>query len=256
MKTTPVVQEVKDAASEDWERDAIALAEAHALAADVPAAWIKAAASELPVEAAFPAYRFSASEIEEARELFGPLDPKVKEKIVERTVDAFLREAPRPTSAPGVEPRGRWGGGRRWLTRLGPPLATAAAAASLTFVLTRSAAPEHGELAGHVRATSADRAPGETSLLTLESGSSFLLDCRVEGRSIEVVNVRAERSGAAAQEARGLGWTVVAEADDGATLHVTADLPPGTWQVACDVYEASSGRLSHLAPPASLVIER
>lgn len=237
-------------AGEDQEDNATELTEAHALAAEVPASWLEVAADELPIEAAL-----SASEIEEARELFAPLDANTRERIVERAVEHFLREASRPAAPPDEVPRVRRIDGRRWLARLGPPLAAAAAAASLTFVLTHSGGPEHAELTGQVRAASADRAAGETSTLTLKSTDWFYLDCRAEGSSIEIVNVRAARSDAPAQEPpRGLGWEIVAEADDGATLHAAADLPPGTWQVACDAYEPSSGRLLRLAPPASLVV--
>lgn len=137
-----------------------------------------------------------------------------------------------------------------------PSPRTTARPGALLRAVTRPGAPGHAEVTGQVRAAKADRAPGDASAVTLASGAWFLLECRAEGRSSEVVNVRAARAEAAAGEPPGgLGWTVVAAADDGATLHVAADLQPGAWQIACDAADPGSGRLLRLGPPALVVIE-
>lgn len=231
------------------------IAEAARLVEQIPADWLAAAAAELPVEKAIP--EGSDPDVAARREEFAPLDRAARARIAERVVTGYLQANPPPAT-------------RGWLRRWWVSLPLTAATASLltlwcvsaTFgLLLRSPANRvHADerLVGSVHLSRAERGadgPGPESVLRLAWRDYFDLDCRVEGRAIEVVRVRAVRAAADPGESYWLGGVPLAERPEGATLHLRADLPPGTWHLTCDVYDRDVGSLISLEPPARLVIE-
>lgn len=227
-------------------REESELAEAHLLAAQIPDEWF-AAVGTASLDAAGDA---------EARvmwELLVPLETAAQARIVDHVVTAYLepsREAKVVPIASAVRPS-RW-----FLASL--PL-TAAAAAAVTLLVVEVRAPVGELLAGEVQLAPAERGDptGIGRSLRVTGGAHVFLECRSDDRTITVVGARAGRTvpidGDAAP--RWLGWTAIATTPSGATLQVHADLPPATWEVACQVHDTASGRLMLLDPPAVLVVE-
>lgn len=231
------------------------IAEAAHLVEQIPAEWLAAAAGELPVEKAIP--EGSDPDVAARRKEFAPLDRAARARIAEHVVTGYLQANPPPAA------RGWF---RRWWVSLPLTAATASlltlwsvGAVSRLVVLSRHRSIADEPLVGSVHVARAERGadgPGPESALRLAWRDYFDLDCRVEGRALEVVRVRATRvADAGPPQSYWLGGVPLAERPDGATLHLRADPPPGTWQLTCDVYDRDMGRLISLEPPARLVIE-
>ena len=228
-------------------REESELAEAHLLAAQIPDEWFAAAG--------VPA--LDAAGDDEARvmsELHTPLEPAARARIVDHVVSAYLDPGRRAAVVP-IARAAPWTS--RWFLASLP--LTAAAAAAVTLLIVDARAPVGELLAGEVQLAPAERGEptGIARSLRVTGGAHVLLECRGDGRTITVVGARAERTvpveGDAA--ARWLGWEALATTPGGATLQVHADLPPATWEVACQVHDTASGRLLLLDPPAVLVVE-
>ena len=244
-------------------RDEAERAEALRLAAELPEAWL---ADTEAARDAIAAAEASAEGAERMQALLTPLAAEAEARVLDHVVGEFLRASPRATAAPARPAATRW-----WLLASLP--VTAAVAATATFMITQpmhrpimTAAPEQvgrvpGSLVGEVRISPVLRGDGGSSAAggsaRVPSGESFLLDCRAEGRSLDIVAVHAEPVEPidAGMQPQALGWERRATASNGATLRVRADLPRGIWQVFCAVHEPGTGRLMRLEPPAALVVE-
>lgn len=231
------------------ERD---LAAAHLLVADEPDAWFTAGDSEQALVAALAAHGEPA-DLVAAREAFATLPRTTQAKLLDPVLAGYLQSTTPPSGepTPSIHAHRRVRAG--WLAGLS--VAAAAAAALVIF----NAAPPTGEtLVGEVHFSAAVRGdPARIARQQLASGDWFYLDCRSPGRSITVAGVRAVPMAPLDGDGtpRLLGGERTSTAADGATLHLRADLPPGTWEVSCEVHEAASGRLLTLAPPAVLVVQ-
>lgn len=221
------------------------LTAAHLFAAQESDDWLAASDSESALEAALAA-NVESSQIETARELFSPLAPEDRAKIANRIVTDHLQSASEPIPITAA-PRRRW-----WLASL-PLTAAAAAAVTLLVVDQRMTAGESSD--GTVNISAAVRG-SQANSREIAAGASFYLDCHAIDREITVVGAHAVPIAPLDGDTtpRLLGGDRVAVTTDGATYHLRADLPPGTWEVTCDVHEPASGRLSTLAPAASLVV--
>jgi hypothetical protein len=223
------------------------LEEAHRMASEIPEAWF--AAADDPSVAA-PGEPDSAL----MREMLSPLEPAAQARIIDRAVATYLRPIPQPAAVISMD---RARPSRWWLASL--PL-TAAAAAAMTLLIVRTNAPAGGSLAGEVQLAAAVRGapawPVAAGTLAIAPGEHAFVECRGDGRAITVVNVRALPAAPSADEVspRWLGWEAIESTAGSATLQVHADLPPGRWEVSCQVHEADSGRLFLLEPPAVLVV--
>lgn len=227
-------------------RDEHDLAAAHLLAADEPDAWLVIPDSEEALTAALAAH-VDPTEVAAARELFAPLAPEAQARIVDSVIARYLQStAPAPAEPTPIN-RTRARTRARWLAGL-----TAAAAAAVALLIIDGDAPTDASLTGVVNISAVVR--GDPARTT--SGEKFYLDCHSAGREITVVGVRAVPTAPIDGDAspRLLGGERVTLTADGATLHLRADVPAGTWEVSCEVLERASGRLMTLGPPAMLVV--
>lgn len=231
------------------ERD---LAVAQLLAADEPDAWFAAGDREQALAAALAAHG-NPADLTAARELFAPLPPMAQSKILDPVLAGYLQSTAPTSAEPGPNIRSRPRARVWWLAGLSVPAAAAAA------LMIYDAAPQTGEtLVGEVHISAAVRGdPARIARQQLASGDRFYLDCRSAGRIIAVVGARAVPMAPIDGDftPRLLGGERTSTAADGATLHLRADLPVGTWEVSCEVHEPASGRLVTLEPPAILVVQ-
>jgi hypothetical protein len=247
--------------------------EAWRLAADAPDVWTRAAVDEADLDEAIAASPVPIDR-ESARELFEPLASSPREVVLERVLMGFVEDRTEagdaavegvsrevvldrgvmrvagdsPASAMSrAAPSGRW---RVWLAI---PLA-AAAGALLTLSFTeRRGAGDVLEVAGELqegtvsafRGTRAAGPRSEGAPLKVPSGSWFDLECRAPGQRLRVASVRAWRPGESA--IRGLGFEELETTDEGAVLHVHAELAAGPWNVTCQVLDASGAMMSSYA---------
>lgn len=238
-------------------------------AESIPDELLAAAEGRVPVERAFPDPRRSEAETAELRELFRPLEPAARERVIENAMHMLL-----PTRA----------GGRRSENSGAPPPApnvvvpladakkrrrswlvwapVAAAAAALLLVFTRDTSdPLAAYQNAEVRLSSTLRAGPEAAVpqatLSLRSGDHFLLNCHVPGKRMKVEGVRSIQVGADTPQTE--KWFVGGEirdaTDEGVVLRVRADLPRGRWEVTCKAVDLDSGRPVVLGPAAVLDVQ-
>lgn len=191
------------------------------------------------------------------RELVRPLEPAVRARLVDQSIDACTSPAsPANVVAAPVRRRISW-------TLL--PLA-AAAVVALVFssellaprALLRPAelaqtTAHHPRVAGETLLRPAKRGePHEsTRVLHLAPRDNLYLDCKVPGGAPNVMAIQASRG----VEQHDLEFKAVVS-DAGLTvLHVRhPDLPQGAWDLHCGV-EAPDGGTLWVDPPATLVLE-
>lgn len=202
---------------------------------EVPEPWLAVATGRKRPEEAFPDEPDLWPQLADA-------DPAAADRIDARAVEMLLG-APGPAAAPTSvvplsPPR------RKWLAWAAP--LAAAAALFLAFFPDRRS--HDGVRQGEVRALPSIRSD---AALHLTQGEHFYLECRVPGRTVEVVAIRATPAEAVDAPTRALGFTP--EPHDPGVLHVHADLVSGSWDLTCGVLDA--GEFAWIEPATRLRID-
>ena len=247
--------------------------EAWRLAADAPDVWTRTAVDDADLDEAIAASPVPIDR-EGARELFEPLASGPREVVLERVLMGFVedrtaadgaanegvprevvldREGMRIAEEPPANSRFMAAPSGRWRSWLAIPLAAAAGALlTLSFTERRGTGdvfevtgePQEGTVSAF-RGTRAGGSRSEGAPLTVRSGTWFDLECRAPGQRLRVASVRAWRPGESA--IRGLGFEELETSDEGAVLHVHAELAAGPWNVTCQVLDASGAMMSSYA---------
>jgi len=238
--------------------DGVEEAKAHLLAAQAPEAWVDTGQDGADFDLARAASEYSL-EAEVAAELLTPLDAETRGRIVDGVLGSYLAETgdEAPAVAPAVAPAANDAGRpRRWWQL---PM-TAAAAVLLTLFYVdlrgREGAPADS-FDGSVLLTATNRAGSQprvpAATMRIRADDHFAIHCQAEGRTVDIIGVRAEPIGG------GKVHTLASEeldvGPDGAVLKARADLAKGSWTVSCDSHERSSGTRRLLGPPATLIVE-
>lgn len=237
-------------------REEVERAKAHLLAAEAPDAWITATDDDAALEAALASNNYPI-ETEAARQLLMPLDIDTRRQLVDRVVNSYLdhrsvaAQEPKPVRAPLPLLK------RKWLTL--PLTAVAASLLTLFYINMGNSGSGSDSIQGIVSASASTRA-GSTQeaegALRLRGGEWFTLDCKSQNQAIRVVSVRAfPTTPTKDKTARWLGAETLETTDQGARLHVHAELPPGPWRVSCEVQSPTSGNVTSMSPAALIILE-
>ncbi|HGG56246.1 MAG TPA: hypothetical protein ENK31_00435 [Nannocystis exedens] len=239
-------------------REEVERAQAHLIAAEAPDAWITATDDDAALEAALASNNYPI-ETEAARQLLIPLDIDTRRQLIDRVVNSYLEnrsvaaQEPKSVQAPLPLPLLK----RKWLTL--PLTAVAASLLTLFYINMGNSGAGSGSIQGIVSASAGTRT-GSTQkaggALRLRGGEWFTLDCKSQNQAIRVVSVRAfPTTQAKDKTARWLGAETLETTDQGARLHVHAELPPGPWRVSCEVQSPTSGDVTSMSPAALIILE-